>query len=354
MELFNDKSVTLSDRLPYFGLDPKHHAIWLKDGSATLSLKIVPKDCSLLTDDDLETIRGGLTPILNHLPDGSVLQAMLMRERSKARSDEAYQNWISSHSGDKESSDSRTLLFDAKKQMLERDFANGAFFQTRCYLTLRVLPETNPKPGRAMGTFSHLAYWFQNKKASLRTRDQVIHDLTDAFETLSTGLSSLGFDVVHVPHEERMEIIYEWLNPTRSRALPAPKLESQKLLSDQVSLTDLVEAPTGLQLGRAGVEIASLKSLPEFSIPGAMQDLSCASIPFSLLVTIYVLPQAQEREKLLRKQRIAQGMASGNSVRNLMAEAQLRDIEDTLGALISSGEKLFGVSFYISELKEHE
>ena len=66
---------------------------------------------------------------------------------------------------------------------------------------------------------------------------------------------------------------------------------------------------------------------------------------FRLVTVSFDLNQTEERERLLRKQRMAQGMASGNQVRNLMAEVQLKDIEDTLSAIISSGEKLLGVSF---------
>lgn len=345
---------TLADRLPYFGFDPKSDAIWLKDGSATLSLKIVPKDCSRLTDEQLENLRAGMVPILNHLPEGSVLQALLMRTRTTSGDDEAFQRWLKSHTNSDaaEASPERVLLFNAKKEMLMEDFAAGRFFQTRCYLTLRVLPELNPTPGKAMGVFSHLAYWFQGKKATLRTRDRILSDLATAYETLSVGLSALGFEVAPVPHEERKQIIYEWLNPERSKAMPTPLKDALMPMSDELGLTDLVERKTGVALGRTELEIGSLKSLPEVSIPAAMQELACSSIPFSTLLTVYVLPQTQERERLLRKQRLAQGMASGNAVRNLLAEAQLRDIEDTLGALISSGEKLFGVSFHIVGIKE--
>lgn len=345
---------TLSDRLPYFGFDPKNDVIWLKDGSATLSLKILPKDATLLTDDELEQLRAGLIPVLNHLAEGSVVQFLLMRERSDAKRDETYKRWLETHRSTDETDESsaRELLFNSRKEAIETQLDQGLIFQTRCYLTLRVLPEFDPKPGRTMGPFAHFGYWFQNKKTLYRNRARIIEDLSSAFEALATGMSSIGFEVLQVPHEERMKLIYEWLNPERSQALPPPQPKPSTLLSEQVGLSDLIETSSGVSLGRAEIEIASLKALPEISVPAAMQDLACAAIPFSMLFTLYVLPQTQERERLLRKQRLAQGMASGNMVRNLMAEAQLRDIEDTLGALISSGEKIFGVSFHMIGIKE--
>ena len=354
MGILKTKQETLSDRLPYFGFESKTEAIWLKDGSATLSLKVIPKDCSQLTDDDLEILRAGLIPVLNHLPEGSVLQALLMRERSSAHRNEAYQRWVKSHSGEKMVSEARDQLFQARSDELKSAFDQGAIFQTRCYLTFRVLPELDPKPGKVMGLFSHFAFWFPGKKTARKSRNKILEDLASGFEALNAGLSALGFELAHVPHEERMSIIYEWLNPERSQTMPPPKPNSSTTLSDQVALTDLVENHSGIALGRTEVQMASMKSLPEFSVPAVMQQLSCAAVPFSMILTIYVLSQSQERERLLRKQRLAQGMASGNMVRNLMAEAQLRDIEDTLGALISSGEKLFGVSFQITGIKESD
>ncbi len=352
MSIIKQKQETLSDHLPYFGFDPKTQAIWLKDGSATLSLKIVPKDCSQLTDEELERLRIGLTHVLNHLPEDSVLQALMIRERSKCIRNEAYQRWITNHSKDISSDTAKDLLFEAKKTATEQKFNLGMIFQTRCYLTLRVLPAFNPSKNKTIGSFSHLGFWFTQKKTARRTRDQILVDLNSALTALNTGLSSLGFEAIHVSHEERMEVLYEWLNPERSQVLPAPVTNDSTTLSDQIGLTDLVENRSGLSLGRTELGIASLKSLPEFSIPAAMQELACANIPFSMSLTIYVLPQTQERERLLRKQRLAHGMASGNTVRNLLAEAQLRDIEDTLGALISSGEKLFAVSFQMTGSKE--
>ncbi len=119
MAVLNTKQETLSDRLPYFGFEPKTKAIWLKDGSATLSLKVVPRDCSQLTDNDLEALRGALTPILNHLPEGSVLQALLMRERSKPERNEAYGRWVATHTGKPSASSERDSLFNARKEVIE-------------------------------------------------------------------------------------------------------------------------------------------------------------------------------------------------------------------------------------------
>jgi len=283
-----------------------------------------------------------------------MFQALMLRERSKPENDEAYQRWLKTHTGAEESHE-RLELFEERKALLDAGFRNGQLFQTRCYVTLRVLPDSQIKVGKTMGVFSHLAFGYPiGKKAKTRSRQLILEDLRSGLESLRTGLQSLGFDVTLVSKEERIKVIYEWLNPDRSRALLPPSIEKGQMISDRVGLTDLIESRSGLSLGRTPIASISLKSLPEISIPGAMGALSSAQIPFWLFFTVYVLPQTGEREKLLRRQRVAQGMASGNSVRNLMAEAQLKDIEDTLTALISSGEKLLAVSMQMhSTEREH-
>jgi len=345
MKIKERQSKAMADNLPYFDFDSESDAIWLKDGSATLSLKITPKDCTSFTDDDLEVLRFGLTPILGHLPEGSVFQALMLRDRSQAKTDEAFQRWVKSHNGQEDSTE-RRLLFEERQRLLQQSFEAGEIFQTRCYVTLRALPTQSPKSGKVLGPFSHFAFWFNGKKnASVKTRQDLLRDLESGLESLRAGLESLGFEVKHVPKDERLAIVYEWLNPERSQSVAMPALSTKENVSDRVGLTDLIESREGLSLGRSKLTVTSLKSLPEISIPAMLGAAATASTPLSLIFTAYVLNQTEERERLLRKQRMAQGMASGNQVRNLMAEVQLKDIEDTLSAIISSGEKLLGVSF---------
>ena len=342
----NDRlTKNIADNLPYFDFDTETDAIWLKDGSATLSLKITPKDCSSLTDDDLEVLRFGLTPILGHLPEGAVFQALMLRDRARSEKNEAFQRWAKSHEGT-DASEARRLLFEERQKLLLSEFEKGAIFQTRCYVTLRMLPSVTPKSGKVLGPFSHFAFWFKGKKTdAMRSRQDLLRDLEGSLESLRAGLESLGFEVKAVGKDERLAIIYEWLNPERSQNIELPVTSTKETLSDRVGLTDLIESRDGLSLGRTKLTLTTLKSLPEISIPAMLGTAATAPIPLSLIFTAYVLNQTEERERLLRKQRMAQGMASGNHVRNLMAEAQLKDIEDTLSALISSGEKLLAVSF---------
>ena len=357
MNLFSKtESKTLSDRLPYYNFDRESQAIWLKDGSATLSLKVTPKDATNLTDEELESLRFGLTPVLSQLPEGSVFQAILLRERSTETSNEAYQRWQKSHVTQVDTNDlndARIRLLQSRETLLQKKFEKGEVFQTRCYVTLRVLPDAHIKTGKTLGTFSHFAFSsFSKRKTAYRPRKEIIRDLESALESLRIGLESIGFEVQAVSHSERLKVIYKWLNPERAKTIADPIDIGKQSISERVALTDLVETRTGLSLGRTEAKIASLKSLPEISIPAALDGIAQAQLPFSLVLTVYVLPQTQERERLLRRQRLAQGMASGNTVRNLMAEAQLTDVESTLTALISSGEKLLAASMQMIGLSE--
>src|SRR5579872_5522283 len=129
MSIFKNKeSQTLGDRLPYYSFDRETDAIWLKDGSATLSLKITPKDSTNLTDEELESLRFGLTPVLGQLPEGSVFQAILLRERSSESTNEAYRKWAASHTGETAQaapSEARLRLYQSRDVILRDKFEKG-------------------------------------------------------------------------------------------------------------------------------------------------------------------------------------------------------------------------------------
>lgn len=122
-------------------------------------------------------------------------------------------------------------------------------------------------------------------------------------------------------------------------------------LSEEIVLTDLVEESTGLRLGRTPIRIGTMKTFPETSVPCLLSMLSGINQEFQIVLTATVLDQNSEKEKLARKQRLMTGLAHGNQVRNLHAETQLSDVEDTLTSLLG-GEKLFAASFHVQARSE--
>ena len=120
---------TLSDLLPYFFLDQRNNVIWLKDGSATKSFEVIPKNTLFFTEDEFLTLRQSLTQVLCEIPEKSLLQILFVRDRSTQNSDDAICNWISSHtSKESETSVAEKILLDARVKQIEEALNGNQVF----------------------------------------------------------------------------------------------------------------------------------------------------------------------------------------------------------------------------------
>ena len=242
----------------------------------------------------------------------------------------------------------RQKLFEARQALTRASEEAGAVFQTEIFVTLRVPPEIKPRFLARMGALAHLAYWRPSKRPTNKTARSIVQELNAVTAAFQLGLGSAGIDTAQLTEVEQLTRISDFLNPDRKAQSLAPDDDSAPMnLSERVTLTDLIESRSGLALGKTRVRIGTLKSLPESTVPALMHILSSQRVPFDAVVTWMVLPQVPERERLSRKQRLAQGMASGNQVRNLYAESQLNEIEETLSAMIGRGERLMVASFHL-------
>ena len=247
----------------------------------------------------------------------------------------------------------RAQSFEAKRTELAALCNEGALFQTRLYVALRFPGNTQSKVGSTTGPFSQFAF-LRGKRVQGQSRDQLGHELNDTTLAFRSILESQGFETRNVGGNEVLKLIYRFINPERSRVIEFRDDTSRTIhsLADRLAVTDFLEGPEGLKLGQVPVKVGTLKSLPDSSIPCLAQSLATAPESFAFVLTVLMLPQTSERERLGRKQRLAQGMAGGNRVRNLVAETQLQEIEETLTAMISSGEKLVAASFHLFSIGE--
>jgi hypothetical protein len=353
---YRPKGALLSDLLPYEVWDEEAQVFWLRDGSASQSFAVVPKNCLGMTLDDLATLRGGIATALNQIPEGAFAQFILIRERTSSTSDTAVSHWRDSHksSSEQEIAGARLHLFQAKESALGNDWNTGNLFQTKIYVTIRVAADYKTNAGGKTGAFSQISF-LKKKVKQEKQAAVVLHELTESAQAMKTTLEAFGFTLEEVSSYERFNLIYKFLNPERSEVVPFRHDASLgKCFSDQVALTDFIEGSPSLNLGRTKIRIGTLKNLPDSSLPCLMHRVSTSSYPLALVLTVLMLPQTAERERLGRKQRITQGMAAGNRVRNLVAETQLQEIEETLSAMISSGEKLLAASFHLITFEERD
>ncbi len=346
--IFNKRGApALGDLLPYLSFDKEKNLLWLKDGSAAFTYRITPKSCLSSTDEELEILRSALSDSLNQLPEGGMLQFLFVRDRAKEKTDEAANNWKAEHpeGGAAGERDPRVRLLEAKKEQIREQWEDAALFQSHVYLTLRIAPELDGSYGHRQGPLSFLSA-MKSKKEKKAPRG-VEGEIAALSESMRLGLEAHGFEIHRPSENEVLDFIYRFLNPERAEAIERPSSQSGLALSETLALTDLIETREGLSLGRTRVRIGSLKSYPDGSTPALMSLFASECESFCLVYTILSLAQGKEKERLSRKQRLATGMAGGNQVRDLHAESQLQDIEDTLSSMISSGEKLFASSIQL-------
>ena len=336
----------LHDLLPYTHYEESTGLLWLKDGSATKTFAITPRNCMSCTDEDLEVLRSSLLSVLGHVPEGTLIQFWMCREKTNSRTDQAYLNWVKTHLEKEGAEDNHSkTLFETKLAEFKKLWQEQLLFQTKIYLSVRVSPFERVRKGGQLGAFSHIIF-SRNQKTKYKSAIQIQAETQQVYDALKLGLEGIGFDTNEVEKTELLRVIFQFLNPDRNENQPTFD-KSNQFLSECLALSELVESKRGLKLGRSEIKVGTLKTLPESSFPCLMNRLAALDKDFSLVLTLLVLPQTAERERLSRKQRLAQGMASGNNVRNLYAENQLQDIEDTLAAMISSGDKLLAASFHI-------
>lgn len=341
----------LSDLLPYISYDQHSKLLWLKDGSASKVFGVTPKNCMSFTDEDLEVLRSGISSVLSQVPENTFIQFFISREKTDDESDLTHKNWREAHLNKNAVTDSNTdRLFQSKKSMLDVLWARDLLLQTRIYVTVRVSPYEKAKTGAQTGVFSHLIFG-RESKSKFKSREVIEIETIQAFDQLKQGLESLSFETSEVTENEVFQTLFKFLNPER-KITKQINLSSKQNLSDQLALSELIESRRGLTLGRTEIKIGTLKTLPESSLPALMQSLATLGSPYHFILTVLILPQTQERERLSRKQRLTQGMATGNNVRNLHAETQLQDIEETMTAMISSGEKLLAASAHVVVFEE--
>jgi type IV secretory pathway VirB4 component len=339
---------TLGESLPYLYMKDDG-LMWLKDGSASVSFQVIPKNSLSLTDDDFEGLRAGLTPLIDQIPQGAMLQVWFSRRHPNQATDQAYQNWIRLRARAGEStqtSPAQQCLQDAKERLLAEGWENGTVFQTQIFVSVRISPEQTPKPQASMGALAHLKSRVLKKAERRKSSEMIENDLQSLKFQLRIQLETLGFEIAELSAVEKWKLLYGFFNPERQKIPELEQIGSALNLSDCLAKTDLMETRKGLQLGRTRLRIGSLKTYPESSQPAMLSRLSNESSEFDLIYTVLALDGVKERDRLSRKQRLATGMAGGNHVRDITAESQLRDIEETLQSM-GGGEKLCAASLHL-------
>lgn len=197
------------------------------------------------------------------------------------------------------------------------------------------------------------------RRADLET---AIQELRQTATTLTGSLGATGVRADRIPEAEVVGRIYSFLNPMRSKELPAPilstahreqeftpgELEVVPQLSlpsprEQLAFADVVHSTAGFVLDGMHHRVITLKTLPEYTHASMMTRLMSLQFPHTVILHIQVPEQAEELRKLQARRRMAHSLAMGTGGRaaDLENEAKLQSTETLLRELLNSGQKIF-------------
>ncbi|MBI2026385.1 MAG: TraC family protein [Deltaproteobacteria bacterium] len=188
-------------------------------------------------------------------------------------------------------------------------------------------------------------------------------ELEQIADNMSSSLSSCGIETKRLNDYELIEVIYCFLNPTRSTEINPPtinrmytvqnlsfkELQSNPKLShpsprEQLVFSDLLHNEDFLHLDEYYYRVITLKTTPEFTNATMIRHLlETLPFPFYFSLNIEVPNQSKEFGSLQRKRKMthALNINPGLQASDLEAEAKLHDTEDLIQELIQTGSKIF-------------
>ncbi len=200
------------------------------------------------------------------------------------------------------------------------------------------------------------------KEITKKEHLKIVNEVNQLSNSLTAQLDSFGMNLKKLNDHEIIDIIYKFLNPSRSKNLKAPKInkeyQSQEFLPselkiepelslpslrEQLCFSDLISSYDTIFYDGYFHQIITLKTLPEFTYSGLISKLLDTSIPFTLNVHFKVPEQSKELSSLKTKRRMAHSMSQsidGKAI-DLESEAKLNSTEELLREIISSGQKIF-------------
>ncbi len=304
------------------------------DGSLGFGFKIKGKDISCETVPEINVFNSKLEGLVTSLNEGISLQVFyhlspevddLINEHtnlSKTYPDKAYDP-----------------ILKSRKDFLEKNRQNGHYFNPEIYLFLK----SKPLSYKSKNLFS------KEKDFIATTEDEFkIHskNFEKQINQVSSSLKSLNIFESELSKKEWLELLYKYFNLSRSEKLLAPKFQKPKLfqsnsLVSQLILTDMKLYKNFLEIGDYKFKVISLKSLPELTESGMIDNL--IKLPFHCFITqtLRMCNQAAEYKKLNIKRKLNHSMASGSqNVSDLESESALGQIEGLLSELLDSTEKV--------------
>lgn len=347
---------SVAEELPYWNFfeNPRPHAV-LSDGSLVSGVQMEVLDIEAMDGAEINQFTMGLRAALNAISEGTTLQFVLSVNSDFSELIEKHKEaWTDdAHFLTKKIAASRHIK-------LVRDQEEGVLYRARLYAFVRVPLLGSKKPGLFRKQESFQEFAESDYKESLETLSQNLDTLISSFQSVGLGCKPLH-------RENFIRILYEYLNPRRSKLEPAPSikaptetpleddvLKSAPWLASQSPREQLVFGDLMLDYDQFTLDsyyhrVITLKTLPEVTFAGMLSGFLRMPFHYDLVVSIDVPPQAKEMEKLKQKRRMAHSLAAtqGNKASDLESETKLSSTEELIRELLNTGQRIYATQLSV-------
>ncbi len=349
------QSQSLAEELPYwdFFSTPLHHVV-LNDSSIVCGFETEVLDIECLDDNEVNNFTVSLRNCLNSISEGSYLQFFL-------DVDSDYRELIKKHQSlrTKDIDPMISNIADLRDKILYEDIENKNLYKPKLKVFLRRKP----------GEFKKSSIFKSQEDftmAGTQQYEELFETVSQDIESLKSSFDNLGLFTTDLKQEDLLRDIYRFFNPMRSQHQPAPRIQPaiDKNLNgpnhvedwlvdpsprEQLVFGDLVLNVKQFTLDLFHHRVISLKTLPENTFAGQLNQFLRMPFHYSLLLSVHLPSQSSEMARLQQKRKMAHSLASTQpgSATDLESESKLSATEELIRELLNTGQKIFSVQMNI-------
>ncbi len=344
---------SLARELPYWEFIDD--LVVLSDGSICQGLTIHGVSIETWDAERVNRLTEGLRAFLNGLPDGIELSYVAEKNSDLNKT-------IAAHGGFTSDRPEVQWVSQARLQVLAQELKIEALSK----ITLKLFVYRRIGVGQSSSGLGGISAFFKSPKSFQTLREeefsQMKTELRQVTHSIQESLESLGVASELMTGADVWEVVYQFLNPNRMKAVPPPKLariyqeqeftnEEQNIVPElslpspreQLAFSDVIQGVEAFVLDGNYHRTLTLKTLPEATHSALIAKIMQLPFQFWLDVHIKVPDQSNELSDLQAKRRMAHSMSlsQGGRATDLESEARLNSTEELLRELINTGQKIF-------------
>lgn len=342
---------SLAHELPYW--DIVDGIIVLSDGSIVAPMRLKGRAIETLDTDAINQLNQDIRSFLNGLPDNTEI-SFVVDINSDCKS------LIEEHAAFADKTNDIGWVALSRERHLRAALDNLELVKSDLYLFLYQRPDavTAESTGLLKRLFQSPTHFHSMSKATFEKR---VHDIQQSKLALAQSMAVTGIECLDMPEDDIKEVIYRFLNPRRSRVIPAPSLTvahrgqeftpAELALAPELSLpspreqlafSDLLVDYDSFLLDGIYHRVLTLKTLPDMTHSALIVKLLDLPFHYSLHCHVQVPVQSKELSQLQTKRKMAHSMSMshGGRATDLESEAQLNATEDLLREIINTGQKI--------------